>query len=208
MKRLSIAALLLAMLGFVSSAHAVVVPLTLDNNGIVITDPNQIVDVEYDSNGASGWLVSVGDGLNFEEFFFNYSVPVGLTDISIDTGSWTLVTAGGGGGSAGNFGQFSVKLDGPVSGGSSLLEFEITAAGLFEPNSKGNTFAAKISSQQGGNAGGFVSDGGTAPVSQVPLPSAVWMFLSGLAMFFAFSARTRRSGSTHQSMGAVANASP
>lgn len=192
MKRLSVAALLLAMLGFLSPAHAVVVPLNLDNNGVVITDPNQIIDVEYTSNGAGGWNVSVGDGLNFEEFFFNYNATVGLTDISIDTASWSLVTAGGGGGTAGNFGQFSVKLDGPVPGGSSLLEFEITAAGLFVPNSKGNTFAAKIASEQGGNAGGFVSDGGFTPVSQVPLPAAVWMFLSAVATLVAFSARNRR----------------
>lgn len=192
MKRLSIAALLLATLGFLSPAHAVVVPLNLDNNGVVITDPNQVVDVDYSTNGSDGWIVSVGGGLNFEEFYFNYDTTVGLGGININTTDWSLVTAGGGGGTAGNFGQFSVKLDGPVSGGTSALMFEITAAGLFVPNSKGNTFAAKISSEQGGNAGGFVSDNGITPVSQVPLPAAIWMFLSAFAILIAFTARNRR----------------
>lgn len=192
MKRLSIAVLLLAMLGILNSAHAVVVPLALDNNGVVITDPNQIVDVTYNGNGSGGWLVSVGDGLNIEQFFFNYDTSIGLSDISIDTADWSLVTAGGGGGTAGNFGQFSVKLSGPVAPGAALLEFEITAAGLFTPNGKGNTFAAKISSEQGGNAGGFISDGGAAPVSQVPLPAAVWMFISALTVLVLFSGRKRR----------------
>jgi len=192
MKRLSIALLLLAMFGFLNSAHALVVPLALDNNGVVISDPNQIVDVTFNGNGSGGWFVSVGQGLNIEQFFFNYSAPVGLSDISIDTASWSLVTAGGGGGTAGNFGQFSVKLEGPVATGSSLLEFEITAVGFFIPNGKGNTFAAKISSEQGGNAGGFVSDGGLTPVTQVPLPAAIWMFLSATAMLVAFAGQKRR----------------
>lgn len=175
-----------AMLG--GPAKAAIVPLNLDNNGVVITDPAQVVDVDFASNGSGGWLVSVGNGLNFEEFFFNYSAPIGLGDISITTAGWSLVTAGGGGGTAGNFGQFSGKIDGPVSGGTSSLAFELTVAGLFEPNSKGNTFAAKISSQQGGNAGGFVSHGS---VSQVPLPASVWLFLTAMAWLIVLSHRRK-----------------
>lgn len=154
-----------------------VVPLNIDNNGIVLSNAAQIVDVTFTPNGGTGWTVNVGNGLNFEEFFFNFSQPVGLGDISINTAGWSLVTAGGGGGTAGNFGSFSAKLDGPVAGGTSSLDFVLSVGGNFVPNSKGNTFAAKISSQQGGNAGGFVSNGS---ISAVPLPSAFWMFLSGL----------------------------
>ena len=81
-----------------------------------------------------------------------------------------------------------LDYEGPVSGGTADLQFELTVAGLFEPNAKGNTFAAKISSQQGGNAGGFVSHGS---VSQVPLPAAVWLFLSALAGLAVFSRRRK-----------------
>ncbi len=176
--------LVLALLG--SPVTAAVVSLNLDNNGVVITGDDQIVDVDFASNGSGGWLVSVGNGLNFEEFFANFSQPVGAADVTVTTAGWSLVTAGGGGGTAGNFGTFSVKFDGPVSGGTAGLQFELTVAGLFEPNAKGNTFAAKISSQQGGNAGGFVSHGS---VSQVPLPAAVWLFLSALAGLVVCSRR-------------------
>jgi hypothetical protein len=176
--------LVLALLS--SPVTAAVVPLNIDNNGVVITGADQIVDVDFTSNGIGGWVVSVGNGLNFEEFYANFSQPVGTGGITILTPGWELVTSGGGGGTAGNFGQFSVKIDGPVSGGTADLQFTLTVAGLFEPNSKGNTFAAKISSQQGGNAGGFVSNGS---VSQVPLPAAMWLFLSALAGLAAFSRR-------------------
>lgn len=186
MSRLLGASVFLVLLLLSSAATAAVVPLALDNNGVVITGDDQIVDVDFASNGSGGWLVSVGNGLNFEEFFANFSQPVGAGDINIATAGWSLVTAGGGGGTAGNFGQFSIKIEGPVSGGTADLQFELTVAGLFEPNAKGNTFAAKISSQQGGNAGGFVSHGS---VSQVPLPAAVWLFLSALAGLAVFSRR-------------------
>ena len=188
MSRLLGASMFLVLLLLSGAATAAVVPLALDNNGVVITGDDQIVDVDFASNGSGGWLVSVGNGLNFEEFFANFSQPVGAGDIDIVTAGWSLVTAGGGGGTAGNFGQFSIKIEGPVSGGTADLQFELTVAGLFEPNAKGNTFAAKISSQQGGNAGGFVSHGS---VSQVPLPAAVWLFLSALAGLAVFSRRRK-----------------
>jgi hypothetical protein len=175
-----------------SAAMATTVPLNIDNNGNILVDNSQIVDVNFTSNGSGGWLVSVGTGLNFEEFYANFNQPVGVGDISITTAGWSLVTAGGGGGTAGNFGKFSVKIDGPVSGGTADLQFELTLAGLFDPNSKGNTFAAKISSQQGGNAGGFVSN---ASVSAVPLPAAAWLLLSamtGLIVISQFSKRSAR----------------
>lgn len=186
MSRLFGASLFLALVLLNSPVSAAVVPLSLDNNGVIITDDAQIVDVDFASNGTGGWTVNVGNGLNFEEFFANFSQPVGAGDIDIITAGWTLVTSGSGGGTAGNFGQFSIKIDGPVSGGTLDLQFELTVAGLFDPNSKGNTFAAKISSQQGGNAGGFVSNGS---VSQVPLPAAVWLFLSALAGLAVLSRR-------------------
>ena len=190
MSRIRIAIVLAATLLLASPAVATVVPLNIDNNGVILTNPAQIVDVEFVGNGSGGWLVTVGGGLNFEQFFANFSLPVGTGDISITTPAlgWSLVTAGGGGGTAGNFGQFSVKLDGPAAPGSSLLEFEIFVAGAFDPNSKGNTFAAKISSQQGGNAGGFVSNGS---ISAVPLPAAVWLFLSALVGLGVVSRRRR-----------------
>jgi hypothetical protein len=180
------ASVFLALALLSSPVTAAVVPLSLDNNGVVITGDDQIVDVDFVSNGSGGWLVNVGNGLNFEEFYANFSQPVGAGDINISTAGWSLVTAGGGGGTAGNFGPFSIKIDGPVAGGTAALQFELTVAGLFEPNSKGNTFAVKISSQQGGNAGGFVSHGS---VSQVPLPAAVWLFLSALAGLAVLSRR-------------------
>jgi len=169
-----------------SSAQAVVVPLNIDNNGTVLTDPNQIVDVDFQNTGGNTWQVTVGQGLNFEQFFANFSADVSAIAITTPASGWDLVVAGGGGGTAGNFGKFSIKIDGPVSIGSAELVFSFTVAGLFEPNSKGNTFAAKISSEAGGNAGGFVSNGG---ISQVPLPAAVWLFLTALAGLGVFSRR-------------------
>ena len=106
---------------------------------------------------------------------------VELTGSSI--GNWTADTNGG---TAGNFGQFSFAWDGPNPAGLSELTFNILVDGNFIPNSKGNLFAAKISSEQGGNAGGFVSDGS---ISAVPLPGAVWLFLSALAGLAIMSRR-------------------
>ena len=164
--------------------QATVVPLNIDNNGNVITGDANIVDVNVQNLGGNTWQVSVGQGLNFEEFFANFSGTVtSLDSITTPASGWSLVP---GGGHPGNFGAFSIKLDGPVSVGSPDLVFTFTAAGLFEPNSKGNTFAAKISSQQGGFAGGFVSNGG---VSAVPLPGAVWLFLTALAGLGLYSRR-------------------
>ena len=188
MKKLLAVCFVGILLGFAAPAQAVVVPLNLDNNGVIITDPAQIIDVDFQNIGGNTWQISVGNGLNFEEFFANFSGNVGAVNVTTPPGGtgWSLVTAGGGGGTASNFGQFSVKLDGPVAGGSPALVFTFTAAGVFEPNSKGNTFAAKISSEAGGNAGGFVSNGG---ISQVPLPAAVWLFLTALAGLGLFTRR-------------------
>ena len=71
------------------TALAATVPLSIDNNGNILTIDAQIVDVDFTSNGSGGWLVSVGNGLNFEEFYANFSQPVGAGDISITTAGWS-----------------------------------------------------------------------------------------------------------------------
>jgi len=167
-------------------AQATTVPLNIDNNGNTIVGDANIVDVTYQNLGGDTWQVTVGTGLKFEEFFANFSGAVGSVTITTPASGWSLFTSGGGGGSAGNFGHFSIKMNGPGPTGSSELVFSFTAAGVFQPNSDGNTFAAKISSQQGGFAGGFVSNGA---VSAVPLPGAIWLFLTALAGFGVFSRR-------------------
>ena len=188
MSRLVAAFIFGAFLAFGAPAQAIVVPLNIDNNGVVLTDPAQIVDVDFQNTGGNDWTVSVGDGLNFEQFFFNFSVDVGAITITTPLlgAGWSLVVAGPGGGTAGNFGKFSEKIDGPVAVGSPALVFSFTAAGVFDPNAKGNTFAAKISSEAGGNAGGFVSNGGISPV---PLPAAIWLFMTALVGLGVYSRR-------------------
>jgi len=170
------------------SAHALVVNAQLDqvNNGNVITQPSQIIDVTADDNLGPTWRVTVCCGLNFEEFFFNYDQPLQSGDVVLSgssVGQWNAVPAGG---TAANFGQFSFKWDGPVSGGLAELTFDILAAGDFIPNSDETMamFAAKIASQQGGNAGSFVS---TESVSAVPLPAAAWLMISALAMLLGLT---------------------
>lgn len=172
------------LLGMTSSADAMVVTAELnqDNNGVVITDPAEIIDVTATQTGA-GWSVTVADGLAFEEFFFNYDAILGAADVILtgaSIGQWTQVDSGG---TAGNFGQFSFKLDGPVAGGLTTLTFDILVAGMFVANADDtqSIFAAKISSEQGGNAGGFVS---ANSVSAVPLPAAIWLFLTALMGLF------------------------
>ena len=91
MSRLLGASMFLVLLLLSGAATAAVVPLALDNNGVVITGDDQIVDVDFASNGSGGWLVSVGNGLNFEEFFANFSQPVGAGDIDIVTAGWSRV---------------------------------------------------------------------------------------------------------------------
>ncbi len=173
-----------------NAADAMVVSAQLDhdNNGTILTVPSQIIDVTANDSLGPAWRVSVGGGLNFEQLFFNYSQPLQASDIVLtgsSAGQWSADTNGG---TASNFGQFSFKLDGPVSTGLSQLTFDILAAGDFVPNSDQRIFAAKIASEQGGNAGGFVS---TAAVSAVPLPAAGWLLLSALLGLLGWS-RTRR----------------
>jgi hypothetical protein len=180
----------LAAMVLAGSAHAMVVAAELDrvNNGNVITAPSEIIDVAADDGLGPAWRVTVGGGLNFEQFFFNYSQPLLAGDVLLtgsSAGQWSADTNGG---TASNFGQFSFKWDGPVSGGLSQLTFDILAAGDFLPNSNQRIFAAKIASEQAGNAGGFVS---TGTVSAVPLPAAGWLFLTALMGFLGWS-RSRR----------------
>ena len=56
------------------AANAMVVTAQLDhvNNGTIITQPSQIIDVTADDSLGAAWTVNVGGGLNFEDFFFNY----------------------------------------------------------------------------------------------------------------------------------------
>jgi hypothetical protein len=181
-----VAMLVVATLAAGGSARALVVSEQLNqvNNGNVLTQPSQIIGVTADSSLGPAWRVTVGGGLNFEQFFFNYDQPLQAGDVQLNgtsVGNWTAVT---GGGTAGNFGQFSFKWDGPVSGGLESLSFDILAAGNFIPNAKQALFAAKIASEQGGNAGGFVSH---VAVSAVPLPAAVWMLLTALIGFAGFA---------------------
>jgi hypothetical protein len=175
-------------------AYALVVSEQMNqvNNGNVIADPAQIIDVSGNNGLGPAWRVTVGGGLHFEEFFFNYDQPLQAGDVVLtgsSVGGWSAVT---GGGTAGNFGQFSFKWDGPVSGGLAELSFDILAAGNFLPNSTEALFAAKIASQQGGNAGGFVS---SVAVSEVPLPAAVWLFLTAV-LGLTGCARIRQKGGT------------
>ncbi len=181
----------LAAMVLASTAEAMVVTAALDhvNNGTVITTPSEIIDVAADDSGIPAWHVTVGGGLNFEQFFFNYSQPLQAADVMLtgsSIGQWGADTNGG---TASNFGQFSFKWDGPVSGGLSQLTFDILAAGDFIPNADQRIFAAKIASEQASNAGGFVS---TGAVSTVPLPAAGWLFLTALMGFLGWSRSGRR----------------
>jgi hypothetical protein len=175
----------------VSAANAMVVTAQLDhvNNGTIITQPSQIIDVTADDSLGAPWTVTVGGGLNFEEFFFNYSQPLTAAQVMLtgsSDGSWAADTNGA---TASNFGHFSFHWIGPVSGGLSDLTFQILAAGDFVPNSDERIFAAKIASEQSGNAGGFVS---TDAVSAVPLPPAGWLFVAAtLALLGWFRAGRR-----------------
>jgi hypothetical protein len=192
--RNSILMLCMTLFAFAGPANAMVVTaeLTLDNNGVVLTDPNEIIDVSA-TQTASGWSVTVDGGLSFEEFFFNYDTALAAGDVvatGASVGDWTSVASGG---TAGNFGQFSFKLDGPGPGGVPSLTFDILVAGMFVANADNSEsiFAAKISSEQGGNAGGFVS---ANSVSAVPLPGAVWLFISAMMglMGIGYSRRGNR----------------
>jgi hypothetical protein len=172
-----------------NSAHAVVVSAELDhvNNGNIITQPSQIIDVSADDSLGPAWRITVGGGLNFEQFFFNYDQPLQASDVVLtgaSAGQWSADTNGG---TASNFGQFSFKWDGPVPAGLATLTFDILLAGNFVANGDDAIFAAKIASQAGGNAGGFVS---TTDVAAVPLPGAAWLLLSALAALLGFR-RTR-----------------
>ena len=175
-----------------SNAMVVTAELTLDNNGVILTDPNEIIDVSA-TQTVSGWSVTVGTGLAFEEFFFNYDTALAEGDVvatGASVGDWTSVASGG---TAGNFGKFSFKLDGPVAAGLTSLTFDILVAGMFVANADDSEsiFAAKISSEQGGNAGGFVS---ATSVSAVPLPGAVWLFITAMMGLFGigYSRRSNR----------------
>ena len=172
-----------------NSAQALVVNAQLDhvNNGNIITQPSQIIDVSADDSQGPAWRVTVGGGLNFEQFFFNYDQPLQASDVVLtgaSAGQWSADTNGG---TASNFGQFSFKWDGPPPAGLASLTFDILAAGNFVANSDEAIFAAKIASQAGGNAGGFVS---TEAVSAVPIPGAVWLLISALAALMGLT-RTR-----------------
>jgi hypothetical protein len=174
-----------------NSAHALVVSAQLDqvNNGNVITQPSQIIDVSADNALGPAWRVTVGGGLNFEQFFFNYDQPLQASDVVLtgaSAGQWSADTNGG---TASNFGQFSFKWDGPVPAGLASLTFDILAAGNFVANGDEAVFAAKIASQAGGNAGGFVS---TESVSAVPIPGAVWMMISALTALLGLTRRRAR----------------
>lgn len=176
-----------------SPANAMVVTaeLTLDNNGVILTDADQIIDVSATQTGF-GWSVTVGTGLAFEEFFFNYDTALAADDVvatGASVGDWTSVATGG---TAGNFGQFSFKLDGPVAAGLTSLTFDILVAGMFVANADNSEsiFAAKISSEQGGNAGGFVS---ATSVSTVPIPGAVWLFVTAMMSLLGIGYSRRRS---------------
>lgn len=181
---------LLAVAAFApgNAAHALVVNAQLDhvNNGNVITDPAQIIDVSANDSLGVSWRVSVGGGLNFEQFFFNYDQPLQAANVVLtgaSAGQWSADTNGG---TASNFGQFSFKWDGPAPAGLAALTFDILAAGNFVANGDEAIFAAKIASQAGGNAGGFVS---TEGVSAVPIPGAVWLLISALAMLLGLTRR-------------------
>jgi hypothetical protein len=192
-RTVTVIAILLSIAVFApgKSAQALVVNAQLDhvNNGNVITLPSQIIDVSANDSAGPAWRVTVGGGLNFEQFFFNYDHTLQATDVTLSgssIGQWSAVPTGG---TAGNFGQFSFKWDGPVSGGLSELTFDILAAGNFIPNAKEAVFAAKIASEQGGNAGGFVSN---AAVSAVPLPAAAWLFVTAILSLLGYSSIRRR----------------
>lgn len=177
-----------------SSTEAMVVSAELDhdNNGTILTAPSEIINVTANDGLGPAWRVTVGGGLNFEQFFFNYSKPLQASDVVLtgtSAGQWSPDTNGG---TASNFGQFSFKWDGPVSSGLSDLTFDILAAGDFVSNSDQRIFAAKIASEQAGNAGGFVS---TGAVSAVPLPAAGWLLLTALLGLLGWSrARGRTIG--------------
>jgi len=163
------------------------------NNGTIITAPSEIIDVSADNNLGPAWRVTVGDGLNFEEFFFNYSQPLGAGDVVLtgaSSGQWAADTNGA---TASNFGHFSFKWDGPPPSGLSGLTFDILVAGDFIPNSDQRIFAAKIASEAAGNAGGFVS---TGPVSAVPLPAAGWLFITALLGLLGWARAGRRVSGT------------
>lgn len=181
---------LLAVAAFApgNSAHALVVNAQLDqvNNGNVIADPAQIIDVSANDSLGPAWRVTVGGGLNFEQFFFNYDQPLQAADVVLTGASAGLWSADTNGGTASNFGQFSFNWDGPVPAGLAALTFDILAAGNFVANGNEAIFAAKIASQAGGNAGGFVS---TEGVSAVPIPGAVWLLISALAMLLGVTRR-------------------
>jgi hypothetical protein len=179
-----------------NSAHAVVVTAQLDqvNNGNVITQPSQIIDVSADNTLGPAWRITVGGGLNFEQFFFNYDQPLQASDVVLtgsSAGQWSADTNGA---TASNFGQFSFKWDGPPPAGLASLTFDILAAGNLVPNGDGAIFAAKIASQAGGNAGGFVS---TESVSAVPIPGAVWLMISALAALLGLTRRRARPAAAH-----------
>ncbi|MPY75129.1 MAG: hypothetical protein GEU87_12795 [Alphaproteobacteria bacterium] len=188
-----IGTILITLLGITAlaagnSAHALVVNAQLDqvNNGNVIADPAQIIDVSANDSLGVPWRVTVGGGLNFEQFFFNYDQPLQAADVMLtgsSAGQWSADTNGG---TASNFGQFSFTWDGPVPAGLAELTFDILAAGNFIANGNEATFAAKIASQAGGNAGGFVS---TEGVSAVPIPGAVWLLISALGMLMGLTRR-------------------
>lgn len=197
MRLISIASALflsVATFGAVTSAQADVVgTATLkDVNGAGLPDLSAadaiLVSLDYDAAKTAGpsgdayWQVTVSGGTPFREFFFNYDTALDITDVEA-AGPWQGHNSPAP--SAGSFGQFGFKLSAGSTALTSLL-FTILVDGNFEPNGAGKFFAAKIASS---GPGGFVA---ADSISAVPLPAAVWIFISGIAGIGGLLLRRRK----------------
>ena len=189
---------LIVSFGAPSPAHADVVGTALlnDVNGHGLPDLSDAAAIHVTLNhfaaGNGGpdndayWEVAVVGGTKFREFLFNFDTTLDEADvvpIGLNASSWH--SESGLTPSTGTFGKFGFEVEANSTNLSSLL-FTILVDGNFDPNGKGIFFAAKIASS---GPGGFVA---AHSISPVPLPAAVWVFITGIAGIGALAARRRK----------------